>query len=282
MAGIIVKYRFQHTQYSNKNLNAVEKNNTVNTADAFEYCDRDEACDKTLVSTGEAFNYADYRLGSAGSITNGGKPIDALRMQMICDQYKPPVLYGMIISFDHDFAVKNQIIDKRNMDKLIAKSMNSILKKMNLEPDNVIWTSSYHTNTDNPHCHINFYEKKQTKRKQTLSKHQIEHLRSSIASEMEINTLLYVKRDEAMNHLMDSLAGIGFSKNMMRGYEDMIQRSNSSQKGLEHIYKKLIALNNVLPEKGSMKYNSKNIRPFHNQIRDIIEDIWYYVKKKDS
>ena len=69
MAGIIVKYRFQHTQYSNKNLNAVEKNNTVNTADAFEYCDRDEACDKTLVSTGEAFNYADYRLGSAGSIT---------------------------------------------------------------------------------------------------------------------------------------------------------------------------------------------------------------------
>lgn len=56
MAGIIVKYRFQHTQYSNKNLNAVEKNNTVNTADAFEYCDRDEACDKTLVSTGEAFN----------------------------------------------------------------------------------------------------------------------------------------------------------------------------------------------------------------------------------
>lgn len=72
MAGIIVKYRFQHTQYSNKNLNAVEKNNTVNTADAFEYCDRDEACDKTLVSTGEAFNYADYRLGSAGSITNGG------------------------------------------------------------------------------------------------------------------------------------------------------------------------------------------------------------------
>ena len=64
-------------------------------------------------------------------------------MQMICDQYKPPVLYGMIISFDHDFAVKNQIIDKRNMDKLIAKSMNSILKKMNLEPDNVIWTSSF-------------------------------------------------------------------------------------------------------------------------------------------
>ena len=152
--------------------------------------------------------------------------------------------------------------------------MNSILKKMNLEPDNVIWTSSYHTNTDNPHCHINFYEKKQTKRKQTLSKHQIDHLRSSIASEMEINTLLYVKRDEAMNHLMDSLSEIGFSKDMLHGYEDMIQRSNSSQKGLEHIYKKLIALNSVLPEKGSMKYNSKNIRPFHNQIRDIIEDIY--------
>ena len=112
MAGIIVKYRFQHTQYSNKNLNAVEKNNTVNTADAFEYCDRDEACDKTLVTTEKAFNYADYRLGSAGSITNGGKPIDATRMQWVCDQYKPPVLYGMIISFDRDFAVKNQITDR--------------------------------------------------------------------------------------------------------------------------------------------------------------------------
>ena len=274
MADIIVKYRFQHTQYSNKNLNAVEKNNIVNTADAFDYCDRDEACDKTMVSTEKAFNYADYRLGSAGSITNGGRPIDATRMQWMCDQYKPPVLYGMIISFDHDFAVKNQIIEKKNMDKLITKSMRSILRKMDLDPENVVWTSSYHTNTDNPHCHINFYEKKQTKRKQVLSKHQIEHLRSSIASEMKINTLLFVKRDDAMANLMNSLSEMGFTKEMMRNYEDMIQRSNSSQKGLDQIYKKLLALNDVLPEKGSMKYNSKNIRPFHNQIRDVIKDIY--------
>ena len=54
---------------------------------------------------------------------------------------------------------------------------------------------------------------------------------------MEINTLLYVKRDEAMNHLMDSLYGIGFSKDMLRGYEEIIQRSNSSQKGLDILIK---------------------------------------------
>ena len=274
MADILIKYRFQHTQYSNKNLNAKEKKHTVNTEKAFNYCDRDEACDKTIVQTDKAFNYADYRLGSAGSITNGGKPIDAKRMQIMCDRYKPDVLYGMIISFDRKFAVENQIIDKKNMNMLIAKSMDSILKKMNLDPKNVIWTSSYHTNTDNPHCHINFYEKKKSKKTGKLSRSQMKHLRSVIARELQINTLLFVRRDESMKKLLNSLKEIGLSRDMQFNVESMIQRSSKFSKEYKTVLKKIEELDEVLPRTGSMKYNSKNIRPFHNQIRDIINDLY--------
>lgn len=267
---IIFNLEYRCTQYATKRLKASEKKKQVNTNEMYDYYDRDEACDKTI-STQDAFDYYDYRIGSEGGITNGGKTIGSVQAQKLCDQYRPEVIYRGVLSFDKDFAMEQGIIAKKNMEKLVSKSMNSMLYRLGLNPDNVIWTSFYHTNTQHPHCHISFYEKVPT-RKGYLFKN-LDKVRGSFISMMEINIPLYIRKDQSFNDLIQTISDIG----IVNGKDWLLKASNNSNvqiNGIKEIANKMIALDQALPKEGSMKYNSKNIRPYHNQIRDIINDIY--------
>ena len=172
---IIFNIRYRYTQYAQKRLSFEEQKNRINTKDAFEYYDRDEACDKSI-STSEAFDYYDYRMGSQGGFNEDGD-IGAKGSQELADKYKPEVLYQCVCTFKKDFAIENNIIQKENMKKLIRKSMNPILKQMGFDPNNIVWAAFYHTNTAHPHCHISFYEKEQTYKLHRIPKSKIERVR---------------------------------------------------------------------------------------------------------
>lgn len=266
---IIFNLEYRYTQYTKKKLNEKQEKKRINTQDAFEYYDRDEACDKTI-NTKDAFDYFDYRIGSEGGFNAKGS-IGAVRSQKLCDQYKPEIIYRGVVSFDKQFAIDNCIIEKEKMKKLIQKSMNSILKRLDLNPDNIEWCAFYHTNTEHPHCHINFYEKERTRKMERYSKKQLERVRSEIVSLLEVNTQMYIRKDETFKRLVESISNIEpILKN------DLINAGNNSMKikSKEKIVKQFCELEQVLPKEGSMKYNSKNIRPYHNQIRKLLKDIF--------
>lgn len=181
MPDIIFNLRYRYTQYTTRKLNEIEKKKQIDTKKANEYYDRDEACDKTI-STDKAFNYYDYRIGSMGGFNAKG-PVNAKITQAECDHYRPEIVYQGVFSFKKDFALKSGILEKKDMEKLIRKSMTNVIRQLNLDPDNVIWNAAYHTNTDNPHCHFMMYEKKVTRKKLLLSKTKMERVRSEVLSE---------------------------------------------------------------------------------------------------
>lgn len=266
---IIFNLQYRYTQYTKKKLNAKQEKKRINTQDAFEYYDRDEACDKTI-NTQDAFDYYDYRVGSEGGFNDKGN-IGAVHSQELCEQYKPEVIYRGVVSFDRQFAMDNGIIEKEKMKKLIQKSMNSILKRLEMNPDNIEWCAFYHTNTEHPHCHINFYEKERTRKMERYSKKQLERVRSEIVSLLEVNTQMYIRKDETFKRLVESISKI---EPLLTN--ELIHAGNNSMKlqSKGKIVKKFCELEQVLPKEGSMKYNSKNIRPYHNQIRNLLKDIF--------
>ena len=280
---IIFNIRYRYTQYCTKTLSFKEEKNRVNTGDAYDYYDRDEACDKTI-SSKDAFDYYDYRVGSKGGFTSDGD-IGAKESQQLCDLYKPEVLYQAVCSFRKDFAIDNNIVIKENMKKLITKSMKSILNQLGFNPDNIVWSAYYHTNTENPHCHIAFYEKDPTRRLHRLPKSQVEKARSKIVSILEINTGLYISKDETLKDIIKIVDECHLSEEMKSIISNSTNNSIKPIKGLDKIVDLMIDLDNKLPKTGSMKYNSKKIRPYHNDIRKIIDEIYkldhvnpYYAK----
>ena len=266
---IIFNLQYRYTQYTKKTLNKKQEKKRINTKDALEYYDRDEACDKTI-NTSDAFDYYDYRIGSAGGFNEKGD-IGAVQGQQLCDQYKPEVIYRGVLSFDKQFAIENGIIEKEKMKKLVQKSMNSILKRLDMNSENVIWCAFYHTNTAHPHCHINFYEKERTRKMERFPKKQLERVRSEIVSLLEVNTQMYIRKDEAFKALIDSVSHLDpiLKEGLARSGNNSL-----SLKSKTKLINLLCKLEDDLPKSGSMKYNSKNIRPYHNQIRKIINEIF--------
>lgn len=274
MPDIIFNLRYRYTQYTTRSLNEIEKKKQIDTKKANEYYDRDEACDKTI-STDKAFNYYDYRVGSMGGFNDKG-PVNAKITQAQCEAYRPEIVYQGVFSFKKDFALDCGILPKKDMEKLIRKSMASVIKQLNFDPENVVWNAAYHTNTENPHCHFMMYEKKMTRKKYQLSKAKMERVRSEVLSNTRVNIQLYFNKDQQFKELLDVVDQLDVIGDLKNHLMDSIY--HKSLKDNRKIAGKLIDLEKRLPRSGSMKYNSKNIRPFHDDIRDILHDILNDVK----
>lgn len=270
MAKIIYNVRFRKTEFSQSK--DTSKSGKTSLKKMYDYYNRDEACDKT-VDTGKAFDYYDYRLGSQGGWTKNNKPIDSKEAYEIAKKYKPQMIYQTVLSFEKDFAIENNIIEKKEMQKLVTKSMDGILSQFDLNPDNVVWTAFYHTNTEHPHCHIQFYEKTPTKKTFLVGKNKINKIRGQVVSQMEINMNLYIKKDKMLSDLVQSIQEMGLGKDVEKNLITTFNRPVEKGTNVEKLIKKLMELDDKLPKSGSFKYNSKNIRPYHEDIKNVINDI---------
>lgn len=249
-----------------------EQKKQIDTNEMYKYYDRDEACDKTI-STKKAFDYYDYRIGSKGGFTEKGYR-DANECQQVADTYQPAVIYQSVLSFDKDFAIKNSIVSKNQMELLVRKSMPSMLKELGFDPKNIEWTAFYHTNTEHPHIHISFFEKEATRKQYRLPKKKLDKARSVIVSKLELNINLYMQKDERLHRLMDTIEQCELDTSLLYALSDSINNSLKIPNDLKPIIDKMVQLEHDLPKTKSMKYNSKNIRPYHDQIREIIHDLY--------
>ncbi|MCF0106998.1 MAG: hypothetical protein HUJ53_09565 [Holdemanella sp.] len=107
-----------------------------------------------------------------------------------------------------------------------------------------------------------------------LQKDKVEQFRSIIYQEMHVNIELYQKADASRKELLDVLKRLNLSDDMLTSYRYLSYNHRmKNMEGYDVISRKLIQLEKVLPREGSMKFNSYNIRPYHNQILSIVDDI---------
>lgn len=265
---IIFNFQYRTTsEYYRGNTGSAK---SASLKDAFEYYDNPEKCDNT--SLDEAFNYYDYRLGSDGGFNKNGH-VTHSDINKSCSTYKPEVLYRCVFSFDDEFAMKNNIKNSKGMRNLIKKTMDKNLKTMGFDPDNVEWFAFYHTNTEHPHVHVAFYEKRQSRNRFLIPKKDIEKVRSNIVKQMKLNVEFYSVRDNLKQDIFNEMDKLGYSDDIKKL---MIRTENNSHgyfKKDKQLTKKLQNLENKLPRKGSLKYNSANMDPYRPLVDEIIEGI---------
>ncbi|MFQ9767978.1 MAG: relaxase MobL [Thomasclavelia ramosa] len=272
MAEIIFNCEFVKTQFAQKNGNTFKK---INTDEMIDYYDRKEACDYTEISdeddsfnvdTNKAFNYYNYRIGSSGGFNKNGSLKKGMANKLV-NKYKPNNMYRMVFSFEKEFLEENNFIQKSRLQELITKSMDKNIRLMGLNPDNCEWGCYYHTNTEHPHCHIWLFEKNATKDYLKIQKKQFAKMRSNIVRNMLIDSDIYARRDEQRDKLISTIKRLHLNENKLKA---TFNNSKKSFKEDDMLFDMIISLEKVIPKDGSLKYNSKNIRPYHEEIEKIV------------
>ena len=95
------------------------------------------------------------------------------------------------------------------MKKLMSKSMNKNIKELGLDPENVEWGCYYHTNTAHPHIHAFIFEKNPTRTDYHIKKSVFKPVKSNIIRTMNINSELYIERDNVKKEIIDVLKDMG-------------------------------------------------------------------------
>ena len=140
---------------------------------ATNYFTRSSACDKTNLEYEEQFerlkekglsdediiSYMGERPGSTG-LFNYKKELTQEDIRKIRKELATTkgTIYEAVLSFTPEFSDK-YVSKKMDAYKLLNDVMPKYLESKGLNPEAYNWFSAYHTNTDNRHCHIVFYEK---------------------------------------------------------------------------------------------------------------------------
>ena len=139
--------------------------------------------------------------------------------------------------------------------------MNKILKRMGLDPKNVLWWEDYHTNKKNPHMHITFMEKEQTRFRGKLKPSELDMIKTVFTSE-------FLKR----RNIAAGLENITESemKAVHQEKTNIVEKAGKlSYETLENV----LNLYSQLPLRGRLQYQSANMLPFRSQLDTIVEQI---------
>ena len=66
-------------------------------------------------------------------------------------------IWDLVISFATEYGEKN-MTNADQAQKLLSKVLPKFFKNAGLHPENIVWYAGLHTNTDNRHIHISFFE----------------------------------------------------------------------------------------------------------------------------
>lgn len=250
-----------------------KKNDGINIYRMLNYYDRDDRCCKFNAEINDMLNYYEYRLGSTGCFgKNGIYNRDNVERDIL--KYKPSCYYQMVISFRPEFAIENDLVDLKDMQAFITKTMNRNIIELGLEPDNVVWGGYYHTNTENPHVHIWMYEKTPTKKILKINKKRFTKMKSVLGSYLVDSAELLSTKDIAFKNFLNALEKCNIDKKVLKSIKHhSFSKFFPQDKLSKDLYPLLRNLYNELPAHGSLKYNSANILPYKNDINEIIKII---------
>ena len=143
---------------------------------------------------------------------------------------------------------------------IVAKTLPGYFKTIGLDKDNVIWWMNYHSNKKNPHMHIVFLEKVQTKTRGKISEKALDKYKSIWMKELGMRQLFqkeYGKTPALFMKEKDKLRSV---------FLDKAAEKLNSNVAIRQFYA-------MLPKEGRLSYNSIHMKPFRKMLDNITRDI---------
>ncbi len=177
-------------------------------------------------------------------------------------------MWNVVISFPPDFANEQGLKTKQDYYLMTKSIIPNFILDNDMDLTNTKWYASLHLDTDNPHLHINLFEVEQRRKKDTLDRISIKHLKSNISSYLIDNTEFYKEQDYLFLGLDKKIRKSNFTK--------MKSQLFFNSKFRKSLNKDLLTLYDKLPKRGRLQYNSKNLDYCREDINKIIEKILYH------
>ena len=155
--------------------------------------------------------------------------------------YKPKQLYQSVISFKSEDALRMGFESKKDFLKISETFVIEASKALNIKQENLVWSGFLHQNTDNPHCHLYFFDK--TKVEQPLlTKEELRRVRSRMGSHLLNQVENYKERDAQRKEVIKEIATQISSKNLDELIRSRMVIGHSHQRLNDHDKSIVLAL----------------------------------------
>ena len=248
------------------------------------YYDRDDRADKNQLSmmkddeANDMFSYYFYRKGSSGCFDfQGDKSYEDIMEEY--QNHKPTYIWQSVISFTKEDAADFGLKDKRDFAALTRKVVVKMAQEKNIPLKDVAWGGFYHVNTDHPHVHFYFYDKRNPIDNTLFSSRSISRIRAAIAREAVDRSLLLKGKEDASRQVLLHMREIINDDKLLKELQSYrtlrtieVQRYVNPKFHLtKEFFDQFQKLNEMLPTTGRLSYNAHALEPYLNEIDHMIE-----------
>lgn len=174
-------------------------------------------------------------------------------------------IWDLVISFETEYGLNN-VDSYEDALELVKSVLPKFFKVLKLKEDNIIWFGGLHTNTDNRHIHISFFEKEPMyyDAKKKTYKYRPGRINVKACKELKMNI---------EKHFLTP------SESMKRVRKLMVEDARSSMNSSSHLsldkdFKWLLKeLYNKLPTEGHIAYLNPNMKECRPIVDNIIKKI---------
>lgn len=174
-------------------------------------------------------------------------------------------IWDLVVSFETEYGLKN-VDSYEDALELVKSVLPKFFKALKLKEDNIIWFGGFHTNTDNRHIHISFFEKEPMyyDAKKKTYKYRPGRINVKSCKELKMNIEKhFLAPKESMKRVRRLMV-----------YEARTSMNSLSYLSLDKDFKWLLKeLYNKLPTEGHIGYLSPNMKACRSIIDNIINKV---------
>lgn len=172
------------------------------------------------------------------------------------------LIWDVVISFpDYEEAEKYGLKNQQNYGAFINAALMTFFKRIDMDPMNILWWEDYHSNTEHPHMHVCFMEKKHTRDRGKFTAKELRKLKYCIAKELTSREMQQNKIEKTFDSPLREK-----DKQRLEVLEILKNADLDNINGIDDLIK-------VLPKKGRLQYGAYQIAPFRSAIDKITDSL---------
>lgn len=224
--------------------------------------------DKGIKST-KAIDYIDYAdneekssgiFNVNGLLSKEGKKRlrERLRVTDSC-------IWDMVVSFTEEYGDKN-LTDYEQARKLLSATLPKFFKAAGFKPENITWYAGLHTNTDNRHIHISFFENEPMRFYRKENRYQYRH------GKIRLQDLEMFKMD-IEKYFLQPVESVKRVRKLLTDEARTVTDNRydlSCSKDLKRLLRKLYE---EIPYEGKIAYESENMLHCKDTVNSIVSFI---------
>jgi len=177
------------------------------------------------------------------------------------------VVWDMVISFESKYGDKH-LTDADAAQGMLKSQLNRFFKKAGLNPGNMVWFAGLHTNTDNRHLHVSFFEREplSIRQKDKSPHYHNGKLRKTAFEDFRL---------AIEQHFSDTATQIKAARKELTA---SVNAAFSDAAYNRTVRNKLLKIAAALPPSGHLAYDSGNM----DAVRPLVDQLTAYILRRHA